>query len=397
MHDSAKVSIAVVSDLHAYDDPDATGTIPSHLCVKDPEVEPTKHPIVGLLKLIKDDLLQADLLLCAGDLADKARPAALKYAWQKAHSLARALKAPIIAATTGNHDVDSHYIYNKFDAKGVLQALTPPFPLSQPALCDKYWSRNFVIIEKPPLRLAVLNTAAFHGTGSEEYKHGRISPYTLDAFEAELQGCPIMPVNILLCHHHPQQHQELDLGDYDVMKNGQLLIDTLGKGTYGRWIIIHGHKHHPKLTYAAGSSSSPVVFSAGSLCAQLYLQLQTRARNQFYIITLPYKTFATLGLVGTIAAWDWATGIGWNKAQKTPGLPWQSGFGCRTDPALLATQVAPRISTVSEWRTVLQSHPELEYLLPQDLVLLFEALKRDHNIHVVEDSQGVPLQIGLRT
>jgi predicted MPP superfamily phosphohydrolase len=247
------LTVGIISDLHAYETADS-GNRPSHLCLNGVDSEPTKHPFAGLHKLIADNSLSVDILLCCGDLGDKAHPAAIRYAWNAIHDLKARLGASKLFATVGNHDVDSRHKFNAFDPKGFLQSLTPSFPMETEALNDTFWSRNFALYTDNVYRVAVLNSSAFHGGGEDELKHGRISDYTLAALRLALEGVPSKPVNILLCHHHPQQHMELNLGEYDVMKSGQLLLDLLGSGAFGDWIVIHGHKHHPKLCYAAGGS-----------------------------------------------------------------------------------------------------------------------------------------------
>src|SRR5439155_7955565 len=116
---------AVVSDLHAYDRVD--GEPPSHFCTLDPEDQPGKHPLAGLEQLIVTQGLRADLLLCAGDIGDKANPGGVRSAWNWLVRLSQKFGASMLA-TPGNHDVDSRFIYNQYDAKGVLQSLSPPFP-----------------------------------------------------------------------------------------------------------------------------------------------------------------------------------------------------------------------------------------------------------------------------
>ena len=48
--------------------------------------------IGGLLKLIRDEKLKADVLLCPGDIGDKADPAGIEYGWKALHRVAEALK-----------------------------------------------------------------------------------------------------------------------------------------------------------------------------------------------------------------------------------------------------------------------------------------------------------------
>lgn len=173
------------------------------------------------------------------------------------------------------------------------------------------------------------------------------------------------------------------------MRNGQLLLDLLGSGDHGRWLVIHGHKHYPKLTYAAGGANSPVVFAAGSLCAQLLGEHGTRARNQFYIIQIPYGTFEVSGFVGSYRAWDWQCGYGWRAAGPDSGLPRKGAFGCRSDIGLLASRVARHVSeTPVPWNEIRKKVPEIDYLLPQDSRLREATIKDVHGLGILRDENG---------
>ena len=198
--------------------------------------------------MIEAEGLSADLLLCPGDLGDKASIEGIKYAWQAVHRIGNKLKCQLVAGTAGNHDLDSRGIKTPPDPKEVLQALAPPFPLPDQTKNDQYWSRQYAIITTDVFRLVVLNSSGFHGTQIKEIEHGRISDSTLNWLQEELATGSPQPINLLLCHHHPQSLSELKLGEKDVMQNGQLLLDLLGSGDHGRWLVIHGHKHYPKLT-----------------------------------------------------------------------------------------------------------------------------------------------------
>ena len=393
------IRIAVLSDLHAYDHVD--GEPPSHLCVLDPEDQLGKHPLAAVEHLIEKESLKCDLLLCAGDIGDKANPGGIQAAWKWLMRLKDKLAARVLAATPGNHDVDSRYLYNKYDAKGVLQTLSPPYPLpfEDEATNDRFWSRNFVVLDGDNFRLVLLNSSAFHGGKDKEIYHGRVSAHTLAALRLRLTQSAAPLINVLLCHHHPQLHQELDEPDYEVMENGQLLLDMLGELSLGRWLVIHGHKHHPKIAYAPGGASAPVVFSAGSFSAHLYPKLSTLVRNQFYLIELPYRRYEDLGFVGSVRAWDWAVGLGWLPAQpQGSGLPHYSGFGSKTDPALIASQIAKRMtSEVSAWREMRNDLPYIDFLLPRDLADVLEVLSNKHGIAATFGSDGQPQDLGRRS
>jgi len=394
-HVPGTLRVAIVSDLHAFED-NSGATRPSHFCTRDSMDDVTSHPVAALLALCQQEALMADLLLCCGDIAEKAHPTGLKEGWSAVHRIGEVLGVHLVAGTAGNHDVDSRFQYNDYDARGYLQSLDPPFPLPDESENDRYWSRHFVIRDHPAYRLVVLNSAAYHGTGPEEYQNGRIAQSTLAALRQGLEAIPNRPANILLCHHHPHQHSEMGLGEEDVMKGGQLLIDTLGSGQYDRWFIVHGHKHHPKLETAQGGGSAPVVFAAGSLCASLVLALQTGARNQFYLFTFPYDRFQDMGFGGTFRAWDWHIGTGWQRAGPASGLPAVGGFGYRPDPKVLAKEISNVVvEAYLPWQDFLTRLPKCEFVQPADMHTVRRLLEEQFHIHIF-DEYGLPCQIGRR-
>lgn len=321
--------------------------------------------------------------------------------WRALHELKAMLKAKFLLATTGNHDIDSRHEYNHYDAKGLLQSLNPRYPFPTDSQNDKYWSRHFAIVAKPDFRILVLNSSAFHGEGRYndmqryEYEQGRISDFTLAMLKSELEKTPPAPINVLLCHHHPHQHAELRLSADDLMLGGAELLSLLGSGSHGRWLVVHGHKHHPKLEYASGGSSSPIVFAAGSLAAVLFRELQTATRNQFYILDLPAAQIGTLGFVGRFTSWDWATGHGWLPAGKGSGLPHSGGFGWRGDILLFAENVAAHVQSVSmKWTDITTHFPLLNFVLPQDLIHLLNTLEETHRLTVEPMGELVPVIVG---
>ena len=337
------VRALVISDLLAFD-----GTMlkpnedqPSFVDISSNEIE--QNPLLTLRdQIIAPQNINADLLICCGDFADKAHPTALRVAWTEVLKLQKAVKARKLAVTVGNHDVDSTYKYNDQDAIGFIQSLAPPFPVANARTSDHFWSRHFYLIEEPEYRVIILNSCAFHGGPDPERKCGRISSFTLQNLRKTIETTDPKPVNLLVCHHHPHKHNELKLGEYDEMVGGQDLLGILD----ANWIVIHGHKHHPKVCYAKGGNDSPIVFSAGSLSARLYPELANQVRNQCYLLEFPIASIDKLGLVGQFRAWDWNMGTGWvsagipNPKAKYSGLPAQGGFGARANCRVIASIIA---------------------------------------------------------
>lgn len=71
-----RVRIAVVSDIHAYSESvlKQSETRPSYVEVSSPSDLAGQNPFVALNKLVETEGLDADFLVCCGDLGDKAQP-----------------------------------------------------------------------------------------------------------------------------------------------------------------------------------------------------------------------------------------------------------------------------------------------------------------------------------
>src|SRR5947199_10874603 len=79
---SRALAVAVLSDLHAYVDAEADRA-PSHFRVTESPQDIGKNPISALKHLISERGLSAELLLCPGDIGDRANPVAIQYAWRQ--------------------------------------------------------------------------------------------------------------------------------------------------------------------------------------------------------------------------------------------------------------------------------------------------------------------------
>lgn len=398
---AGKIRIAVVSDIHA-SIPSGDGGAASYVSTAPNADSTERDAILSLERLIEDKGISADFLICCGDMADRANPTALNYIWGKINHIADLLNAKPIA-TVGNHDIDSRYAESEFDARGLLRNLTPSYPLGVQHLNHEFWSRNFVVMRPEGLRIVVLNSCAYHGVNPDpnapEYVHGRVSSFTLGDLKRELESeGDSKRVNILLCHHHPHKHQDIEQADYSVMVGGEKLIDLLRDSKLGPWMIMHGHKHHPRLIHGAGGARAPLVFGAGSLSAKLHADLQGSARNQFYLLEFHTDAAEDLDLevAGEIHAWDYRLGTGWVPAKRDSGLPKRSGFGyaiaqMRREAKLVAEKVNLR-GGMCAWETLLMECPHLRYVLPHDLNDLTQELKVSHSIGAVYDENGTPLQ-----
>ena len=347
-------------------------------------------------------------------MGDKADHAAQAYVWDQLQGIGADLKAGSVFGTAGNHDMDSRHS-TEFDAKGILQSLQPHFPGLSEAQCDRYWSRNYVIHEEAEWRLLILNSAAFHGGQKpksdkqdpysfEEYERGRVSDRTLAAMRRELESLPKKAANVLLCHHHPVKNDELASDrEYSEMSGGDALINLLSDVNVGSWMIIHGHKHLPRIWYAGGNTGrTPVILSAGSLSARLYPEISSKARNQFYIVDLDFDQIAKhkVGVIGKVRAWDWIPSLGWQAARPDSGIPMAAGFGWRENPDKVAELISECVKAKLNngpgyvpWVDIMASTPLVQYLNRPSYNQVTQILERDHQLTIL-DMNGRPAQIG---
>lgn len=396
---SDDIAIAIISDLHAAQSPCGD----THLsgASKSNHSNKLDCPYLSLVDFISDNDIRADILLCPGDVGNKADRDGILLGWDCVYQIASKLDIEKIIATSGNHDLDSRQVAS-YDVKGFLQNITPYYPISIQALgphasqaqltsaTDQYWSRNFTPIIAHDCAIFTVNSCAYHGYPNE-MEMGRVSQYTINGILAEYSSIKSHGVkyNILLIHHNPHEHSELGLGRSDKIYEGYDLLNKLAS-TGDQWLVIHGHKHHPKISYASssGSANMPVVLSSGSMSAKLHPELASETVNQIHILKFHPSEHPTFGLAGEIESYSWGKGRGWYTAKRGMGLPFRTGFGHKITNADLATIASSVTPPFMSWNALLQAVPLLKYLTPDDLA---HAIDKS-NINVSYDQFGNPSQ-----
>lgn len=389
---NSKYRVAVVSDIHAYSSATiASGATPPSW-VTSAELSRHRNPLKDLDDYVKANSITADLLLCPGDIADKADEPSLEYAWDKIQIIARSMACKLVVGAVGNHDLHSRpkapaasvvgtsIISSPFPSAKVRD-LVPPFPLADGNECRRYWSDQVAEYSDDQCRVVTLNSCASHGyihEGSEEYTKGRFSEEAEEKLVQLLTTSKSRPVNILLTHHHPQTITDLRFTDNSTMIRGDRLLNILGSGEYGSWMVVHGHRHVPHFHFASGDNDRAYVFSAGSIGVILSTHFYpTKPPNQFYVVEFDLDQISErgTGLLGLVNAWNWHLGTGWQPAAETDPIPAQSGFGNRLPATHLAEQVASLIKGKAKDRQgdvimledeVARSYPDISFLLPTE-------------------------------
>lgn len=391
--DNLLVRLLVVSDIHAFSDREkkASGS------VVDLSGGPGSNfnPLDALVENAKRWGISPDFLVCAGDICNKADFGGLERAWAKLHRLREELGAQNVLATCGNHDLDSRFIIEQDDPdpKGALLALHPPFPFPEENLSNKFWARNYAIVQGPNnVVIVILNSCAFHGGEQTEIDHGRVSQRTIEELAKDLSRIENASAHILICHHHPIQLPGWQgRVDKDFMQRGQVLLDRLCTTTNSPWLIIHGHRHSPKLMHGASATNdTPFVFGAASLGARV-----AGVSNQFHVIDL-HRSDAPdhASIVGRIQTWSWTDTTGWSALHSSGPMPNLCGFGYRGQIKLLAKQINQLLSENHlSWDKLIAKLPAVELLVPDSQVQLESELAA-LGINILRDQSGRYAQIG---
>ncbi len=361
--------IAIISDIHAFQpeagalpfremDPSWARTLPG-------ATEESRGPFQSLEALIKREGLDADYVLCCGDMGNAADPQGILFAWGWLQTIRARLGADWLIGTTGNHDVDSRDIYKTGVPTMSTRALAPPFPTDDEDVRDAYWADNVALHDMGDLDVVVLNTSAGHNDPALA-KRGLVDAATLIKLE-ETVARTTKEKRVLLAHHHPYRHDAIDMDDYSALDAGPEVLKILQSN--GPWLVVHGHRHYPNLVYAAGGVQAPVILAAGSFSARLYPELATRVRNQFHLIELddPGAVDGTSGAAGRVRSWEYSISGGWAQPKSDEGIPDRSGFGYRDDLENAADIVVNASSDrFVQLEDVFDAHPSLRYMLPTD-------------------------------
>lgn len=405
----ARLRIALLSDSHFYHATPKPGAVPdSHLPV-DAEGQihvlsrgPGKNPWDDLHALIHAESLQADLLLCAGDITCRADPPALSAGWKMITELGSSLGVHRVCAATGNHDVCSRSKRSQinesfrnlsldFGLIEPLKLLVPSYPIcSMPALPEAvargnkaaYFGESFLmLVDDPRYRVLIVNTCSEHGHEDFEYERGVLPESALALIQSDLQGVDDSRINLLLMHHPPSSSSQ-DGNAMDFVQRGDQLLRALDAS--GEWLVCHGHKHFSQLTSAPSATGrQSAILSLASLSAQ------ATALNQFYLVDA--ETDEDGQLRGLVNTWDWHLGTQWRRAAPAGDQRVFDGcgFGSRVDPAALARSIAEQADNgVRRWPDLIEAVPDLRYSLPDALKAARQTLKSRHGWEIDVDDDG---------
>lgn len=368
-----EIKIGVISDLHCHSLEKNKGKRDSYL-LSDEELPVFQDPYKSLEYLINNGKkLDVDILIMPGDFTNMACPEGLLKGFEIVENLKKIMNSKVLISSVGNHDLDSHNTYSKEPLKK-FQEISKKFPNNFPLNNESFWNKGYEIIEFDYLRILVINTSHNH-FNKKNAEHGDISEDSLKFLEDELSLLNDDKIGIVLTHHSPLEHSHFNSGINDFMHNGDDLTKIIDK--YDFKLLIHGHKHDPRIRKLPGGINSPFVFSSGSFSA-VQEKLLLGGCNTFHIITLnvdgKYKG------KGKIDTWFFSTAKGWSNEIMNQYFEPHVGFGAIVDIDNIAQEILNILKVeknfMIEWEELEKKIPELGYLMTIDLNKLKDKLSK---------------------
>jgi len=378
------IKIAVISDMHCMhsSSEDPKGSVSTYLYSDDVGKSETRHPVKALKNLIFSKELTADILLCPGDIANRADKQGLITGWAHTEKIRKLLKAKYTVATIGNHDIESR----NEDLGNVfldLQVLDPEYPIPSDLKDNNYWSSGYSFVEIDNILILNINSCFFQ-SNSKTAKKSKIDIIQLEAIGKELAQRDIKSFQhkVVLIHHHPIAHSNLDYEDVDQLDKGDDLITLVKK--HGFQLILHGHKHDARLTV----HKSIPIFCAGSFSSLMNVT-DLKSDNTFHIIHLSENEPK-----GFIESWIYAPQEGWVVRSDTR-FPCFTGFGFDGK----VTELAKRISNwldedktmqLAKYDTLRTNFPELDFLSQDEQKDLSEELLNKYDLEFSPPLPNIP-------
>jgi predicted phosphodiesterase len=380
------MKICVISDLHCKFQLKIEENSSTSLISNKPRIPINQHPVAAFVDLVKRKNITADILICPGDLGDRADEQGIGTAWTLLDEMNRVLGSKLLLTIPGNHDVNSRKLLGK-EPFAYIKSFHESFPFANTQLKNSFWEQGYCIIPSQDTLFLLINTVHDH-IDLEKSKKATLTIETLESIGNCLREINLDNYKYKLCvlHHHPIKHSNINnYTDSDSVENGDRLIAILKHSNFN--LVIHGHKHQPRLVEYLSLS----ILAAG--CFSSFENLQgTGINTMFHLID-----FDTNPNMGRVHSWEFNITSGWTQNQNKM-FPPETGFGSNIDIDHLASGINSMFLANGN-RTILfddivSTYKDIQFIVPDKLIQLNTILNQRYQLSTAPE---FPLRPSLVT
>jgi 3',5'-cyclic AMP phosphodiesterase CpdA len=318
----------------------------------------------------------ADLLCVTGDISNTAHAHEFEFADRALSRMATAIgiSESEIFFVPGNHDINWPVMKLEPTSFWFPQRYAP---LLQEKLA--FARRNgaavhgalettpyFVSWETERALIIAVNSAAYDGP-TEKPHNGVIKQETVEEIDRYLAAKPANAEMLRICllHHHLEQYSEPmpDHADFSIAVNAENLVKVLSKHRVD--LVLHGHKHHPRLGTKQPDNSHPFVsICAGSFSSILPSPYYEGVPNLFHVINVDGREEQTGRIKGVVESWAYIGGQ-WIAGKSVNGMYAVDAFGSAATPTEIAINIKASlerrmaVGPICRWLEILEDHPYL--------------------------------------
>lgn len=376
-----KLRIALVSDLHV--GTNARGLDICPLPIADDAKIGKKDDYVGIFERTAAEFLASgriDILCVTGDITNTGHASEFSSASRAIGRIATALDVAEhrVFFSPGNHDVNWPVMKLSPESFWSAHRYSPMLQdelIFQRRLADAIAGRidthpYYVVWDSPEALVASVNSAAYDGPNAAPHS-GEIRQETIDDLRRFLSGMERDSNKIRMCllHHHPIQYSEPipDTPDQSIIVNAENFLNLISEQQFD--IILHGHKHHPRLKTHQGDNSNPFVsLCAGSFSATLNSLQSGTISNLFHIINIESRHPASGGIQGYVETWSFRTEGKWQVSHQLHGIHPREAFGTSASVGEIENRIRTILTSFVQtarncaWSDIITADPELDFV-----------------------------------
>lgn len=139
------MKICIISDIHCKSEKSSESDNETLFYSSMPDSPVNQNPVTSFLKIVDNGEVTSDILICLGDLGDKADKQGIVNGWNAVERIRSKMKISVKIGIPGNHDIDSRKKYDT-DPFKFIQNFSLDFPTDNENLNLSFWQKRFLFL-----------------------------------------------------------------------------------------------------------------------------------------------------------------------------------------------------------------------------------------------------------